>query len=107
MSGGAGDIQIVEREGGVEFSVKVVPGSSRNKVVGIWGTALRIAVAAPPEGGRANKGVVRLLAVTFGVKPGSVAIVHGQTQPLKRVRIDAFSVEHTRQLLERLLGSAG
>ena len=106
MSGGAGDIQIVEREGGVEFSVKVVPGSSRNKVVGIWDTALRIAVAAPPEGGRANKEVVRLLAATFGVKRGSVTIIHGQTQPLKRVRIDGLSVEHTRQLLENVLERA-
>ncbi len=104
MDGSVGDIQIAKRDGGVEFSVKVVPGSSRNKIVGVWDKALRIAVAAPPEGGKANKEVVRLVADAFGVKHGDVAITHGQTRRLKRVRINGISADHARQQLESLLG---
>jgi len=100
----ADSIQIAERNSGVEFSVKVVPGSSRNKIVGVWDTALRVAVAAPPEAGKANKEVVRLLAATFGVKRADVAITRGQTQPLKRVRIVGISAEHARRQLKSLLG---
>ena len=100
----AADVQIVERDGGVEIAVKVVPGSSRSKIAGIWDMALRINVAAPPEAGKANKEVVRLLATTFGVRRGDVAITHGQTQPLKRVRIDGIPTDRIRQYLKDLFG---
>ena len=95
----AADIQITEHDGGVELAVKVVPGSSRDKVTGVWDTALRVAVSAPPEGGKANKQVCALLAATFGVKRADVTITHGQTQPLKRVRIEGLSAAEARRAL--------
>jgi uncharacterized protein (TIGR00251 family) len=99
----AADIQITERDGGVELAVKVVPGSSRDKVTGVWDTALRIAVSAPPEGGKANKQVCVLLAATFGVRRADVTITHGQTQPLKRVRIEDLSATQARHALTAAL----
>ena len=103
----AADIQITDSDGGAEFSVKVVPGSSRTQLAGTWDTALRLTVAAPPEAGKANKEVVHLLATAFGVKRGDVAITHGQTQPLKRVRVAGLSAERARQTLRALLNGAG
>ncbi|MGB9626422.1 MAG: DUF167 domain-containing protein, partial [Phycisphaerae bacterium] len=47
--------------GGVEVAVKVVPGSSRDRIMGVLGDALKIAVAAPPEKGKANQAVIEVL----------------------------------------------
>jgi uncharacterized protein (TIGR00251 family) len=76
---------------GVRLSVKVVPGASRSRVAGVFDRALRVAVAAPPEGGRANAEVIDLLAGVFGVKRASVQILRGQTQRLKLIRIEGLN----------------
>ncbi len=86
---------MIARPDGVELAVKVVPGASRTKIVGVWNRALRIAVAAPPEGGKANAAVCALLAEACGVKRGAVVLISGITRPLKRVLlhdIDAGTV---------------
>ena len=65
------------------LQVKVVPGASRNKVVGMLGDALKVQVAAAPEKGKANEAVRQLLAEFFAVKIGQVELISGQTQPRK------------------------
>ena len=106
MSAETDAVELVERAGGVELSVKVVPGASRTKVAGVWGVALRIAVAAPPEAGKANAAVIKLLAELFDVKRGAVEIVSGQTQPLKRIRIAALDAARAAAALTRTLTRA-
>ena len=67
--------------------VKVVPGSSRDRVAGRYGEGIKVQVSAPPEGGRANEAVVQLLAAALGVKAQQVRIVRGHTQARKVVEI--------------------
>jgi uncharacterized protein (TIGR00251 family) len=67
--------------------VKVVPGASRDRVVGRYGDGIKVQVSAPPEGGRANDAVVALLAGALGIKTQQVAIVKGHTQPRKVVEV--------------------
>ena len=76
--------------------MKVVPGASRTRVVGVLGSALKVAVAAPPEAGRANAAIAALLASVLGVKKGDVTILRGHAQPLKRVAVVGVTPENLR-----------
>jgi uncharacterized protein len=69
------------------LSVKVVPGSSRDRVAGRYGDGIKVQVSAPPEKGKANDAVARVLAEFFGVKPADVALVSGHGNPRKQFRI--------------------
>jgi len=72
---------------GSRLRLRVSAGASRSRVVGVHGEALKVAVAAAPERGKANREVIRLVAETFGVAPRDVAIVAGETSPDKVVRL--------------------
>ena len=69
------------------LNVKVVPGASRDRVAGRYGDGIKVQVAAPPEGGRANESVVAVIAAALGVRPQQVRVVRGHTQPRKLVEI--------------------
>ena len=67
--------------------IKAVPGARRNEVAGPLGSRLKVRVSAPPEGGKANKAICRLIAEAVGVRGAAVTLVRGQTNPEKTVRI--------------------
>jgi len=90
-------------DGGVVVDVHVQPGGSRDEVVGRHGDALKVKVTAPPEGGRANDAVCRVLADAFGVPRSSVAVVSGATNRRKRIRIDGLQADAAAVRLETLL----
>lgn len=74
-------------DGGAILLVKVVPGASRTAYVGQWNGRAKIAVAAPPEKGRANEALVKYLVDLLAVKRSSVVVSSGHGSPLKTVRI--------------------
>ena len=59
------------------LQLRVSPGARRAHVVGRHGDAWKVRVAAPPEGGRANKAVVRLVAETLSLPRDAVTLVSG------------------------------
>ena len=69
--------------GGIEVRVKVVPGASRDEVVGILGERLKVRTAMAPEAGKANKAVAKLLAGWLNVGTREVEQVSGPTNPEK------------------------
>ncbi|MBK9119247.1 MAG: DUF167 domain-containing protein [Phycisphaerales bacterium] len=87
---------------GVEFSVKVVPGASRTGPLGLLGGALKLAVSAPPEGGKANAAVLELLVHILGVRKSDVQIVSGASKPRKRIAVTGLSAEEIRQRLHQV-----
>lgn len=84
---------------GVTFAVKVVPNSSKARVVGLLGSALKVAVTAPPEQGKANAAVCALLATALGVDRRTVQVTAGHQSAHKRVTITGLDAA---TLLQRL-----
>ncbi len=82
--------------GGVEVDVWVVPGASRTGITGIHDGALRVKIAAPPERGKANRALERLLAQSTG---GAAAVVRGQSSRRKTVRIEGVDAGHVARTL--------
>ena len=74
------------------LNVKVVPGSSRDRVAGRYGDGIKVQVSAPPEGGRANRAVEELLAGALALKAHQVKVVKGHTQPRKVVEIEGVEL---------------
>ncbi|MEO8349951.1 MAG: DUF167 domain-containing protein [Acidobacteriota bacterium] len=76
-------------EGGIELLIKVVPGASRSEVAGVLGGRLKVRVAAPAEGNKANRAVVALLKNWLGAR--AVEIVAGLSTREKTVRVAGVS----------------
>ena len=70
--------------------VKVVPGASRNRIVGRYGDAIKVQVAAPPEGGKANEAVLALIVEAVGIRRQQVRLVRGHAQPRKTIELDGI-----------------
>jgi uncharacterized protein len=82
--------------------LRVSPGAVRAEIVGRHGDAWKVRVPEPPEHGRANDAVVRLLAEALAVPRGAVTLVSGHGARDKIVELTG--VEQT--LAERRLASA-
>ncbi len=102
-----GELFTVGEEGTVTLAVYAQPGAGRSAVVGRHGDALKVRVAAPPEGGRANDALVKLLADEFGVPPAKVTLVAGDRSRSKRFRIEGLETEAFTKLLEQAVERAG
>jgi uncharacterized protein (TIGR00251 family) len=83
----------------VVLRVHVQPGAGRSAATGRYGDALKIRVAAPPEGGRANQATVALIASLVGVKEAQVTLVSGQASRSKRLRVEGIHLPELRRLL--------
>jgi uncharacterized protein len=61
-----------------ELPVRVQPGASRARFVGLWNGKLKVAVTAPPDKGRANDEVCAFVASALGVRASAVRIASGE-----------------------------
>jgi uncharacterized protein (TIGR00251 family) len=100
------DLFRTEGEDAVVLHVHVQPGAGRSAVVGRHGAALKVRVAAAPEGGRANTATADLLAETFGVKPAQVELVSGPSSRAKQFKLTGVDLDAFRSQLERVAASA-
>jgi uncharacterized protein (TIGR00251 family) len=84
----------------VRLQLRVSPGASRAGVVGRHGDAWKVRVAAPPEDGRANDAVIRLLAETLALPQRNIEIVSGHGARDKVVSLGGIEPEEAERRLE-------
>lgn len=83
---------------GVQLTVKVVPGSSRTEIAGIYDDMLKIKIAAPPEKGKANKALLEFLAKQLGMRKNALHITSGQTSVIKQVWLEGATEKDVEKL---------
>jgi uncharacterized protein (TIGR00251 family) len=83
------------------LTVLAHPGAREERVGPLHAGALRVAVQAAPEKGKANRAVLEVLARALGVPRSSLSVVRGETSRRKEIRIEGMS----REALARFLAS--
>ncbi|HER24002.1 MAG TPA: YggU family protein [Candidatus Atribacteria bacterium] len=81
--------------------VKIIPGTSRNKIDGVYNNALKISITAPPVEGKANKKCIAYLAKYFGVAKSKIEIISGKTSKNKLIKIYDISPEDFIDKIEK------
>jgi hypothetical protein len=101
------DLYTVDGDGLAVLAVHVQPGAGRTEIVGRHGDALKVRVAAPPDRGRANEAVAKVLADAFGLAVAKVELVGGETNRSKRFRVLDLDPEVVGSTLQRLVDRDG
>jgi uncharacterized protein (TIGR00251 family) len=92
---------------GVVLAVHVQPGAGRTEVVGRHGDALKLRVAAPPTGDRANDAVVELVSREFNLKSADVQVTSGASSRDKRLTLVGMAERQAEKVVDRLLENPG
>ncbi len=78
---------------GFVINIYVQPRSSRNKIIGLHGDSLKIAIQAPPVDDAANRMCIEFLSKCLNLPCSAFEILSGHTSRMKRmlIRLDPGS----------------
>ncbi len=83
-----------------DITVIAHPGSRKDSIsLDDDGATLVIHVTAPPEKGKANKAIIKLLAKQTGVGTSKITILHGATSSTKSLRVEGMDSAQLMQAL--------
>jgi uncharacterized protein YggU (UPF0235/DUF167 family) len=98
-------IALTPHAAGTIIPVRAQPGARKNAVLGERAGALRIAVSAAPEKGKANDAIQDVLARALGCKPSQVDLLSGETSRDKKYLVTGIAPEELRRKVDDLLTS--
>jgi uncharacterized protein (TIGR00251 family) len=96
-------LKVTSGKAGIHLELRVQPGARRPGIVGVHGDALKLAVNAPPEDGKANQAVIELLAELLGLPCRQVQITRGLSSRSKTVLISGITEGELRERLAALI----
>jgi uncharacterized protein (TIGR00251 family) len=96
-------IAVTDHAEGCVLPVRAQPGARRTGVQGEQAGALKVAVTAPPEDGRANQALLETLREALGLKRSQVELLSGQTSRDKRFLIRGLTRAELETRLAELL----
>lgn len=74
---------VAQTPDGVVIRVHVQPKARREQIIGMHGGRIKLAVTEPPDKGKANEAVVRLVAATLNLPASRVELLRGDTSRQK------------------------
>lgn len=97
-------IVVQEHPQGATLAIRAQPGARKNAILGEQAGALKVAVTAPPEDGKANAAILDLLRDALQLKRSQLELVSGATHRQKVILIRDRTPEQLQQQLTALLG---
>ena len=92
-------IKLVDTPEGVIVPVWAQPRAKKDRIVGEFNGCIKVAVTAPPEGGRANEAIAEVIADALGLRGSAVQVVGGLTSRQKQVLVRGSKQEAIEHLL--------
>jgi len=94
-----GELMIKESKEGIVLQIVITPNAKDNSIEGIepWKKRLKVKIAAPPRGGKANKELIKFFSKLF---KRDVTIIRGETSREKDILIK----NATKEEIEKILG---
>ena len=92
-------IQISDHVDGCVLAVRAQPGAKKDAVLGERNGAMRVAVTAAPERGKANEAIVEVLAEALKCRRSQITLLSGETSRDKRFLIEDATPESLRNAL--------
>lgn len=92
------ELGIDERDGRLQFAVRLIPRASRNALAGVRDGVLHVRVTAAPVNGAANRALLELLGKSLRIGPTSIRIESGATARRKRLSVPSDALERLRAL---------
>jgi uncharacterized protein (TIGR00251 family) len=96
-------IELSPHAAGTIVPVRAQPGARKNAVVGERAGALRVAVSAAPEKGKANAAVREVLAEALGCRASQVELLAGETSRDKTFLVTGVCPAVLAERVEKLL----
>jgi uncharacterized protein len=84
---------------GALLAVRVAPKSAADRLGPVHDDRLKVAVTSPPDKGKANAHVAKLLAKKLGRPKSSIEVVAGHTDRSKTVLLRGLSAAEARAKL--------
>ncbi len=97
-------IVVTDHADGCVLPVRAHPGARRPGVQGEQGGALKVAVSAPPQDGRANAALIETIAEAVGVRRSQITLLSGQTGRDKRFLIQGVTRGELEARIAELVG---
>ncbi len=92
------NLEILEKNGTVSFTVRVQPRASCDEFAGEYQTGLKVRLTAPPVDDRANEALRKFLASRLNVPMTAVRIAAGARSRTKRVEMSGVTSATIRAL---------
>ena len=91
-------MKVIKKDECLYIKVRVTPKASKNQVGPIHADSLKVFVTEPPEKGKANGAVIRLIAEALDIPCYNIEITSGFSNRNKEIRIEGIEEKDLEKL---------